>query len=42
MTNMWLVGALGLLVPATRRLAGAGLILLLVAMFPTNVADALN
>ena len=34
------LGAVGLLVPATRSLAGTGLILLLVAMFPANVAAA--
>lgn len=32
-----IVGAIGLLVPRTRRLAGWGLILLLVAVFPANV-----
>ncbi len=34
------LGAVGLLVPATRTLAGIGLVLLLVAMFPANVAAA--
>ena len=34
------LGAVGLLVPATRSVAGIGLILLLVAMFPANVAAA--
>ena len=34
------LGAVGLLVPATRSFAGIGLILLLVAMFPANVAAA--
>ena len=34
------LGAIGLLVPATRSLAGIGLVLLLVAMFPANVAAA--
>ena len=34
------LGAVGLLVPATRGLAGIGLIFLLVAMFPANVAAA--
>jgi uncharacterized membrane protein len=34
------LGAVGLLVPATRSLAGIGLVLLLVAMFPANVAAA--
>ncbi|MBD2713516.1 DoxX family protein [Microvirga sp. STR05] len=32
-----IVGALGLLFPATRRLAVLGLLLLLVAVFPANV-----
>lgn len=35
-------GGLGLLLPATRRLAGTCLILLLLAMFPANVHAALN
>lgn len=35
-------GAVGLLVPRTRRLAGVCLALLLVAMFPGNVYAALN
>ena len=34
------LGAVGLMVPATRSLAGIGLVLLLVAMFPANVAAA--
>ena len=34
------LGAVGLLVTATRSLAGVGLILLLIAMFPANVAAA--
>ena len=34
------LGAIGLLIPATRSLAGLGLILLLVALFPANVAAA--
>ncbi len=34
------LGAMGLLVPATRSLASIGLVLLLVAMFPANVAAA--
>jgi uncharacterized membrane protein len=34
------LGAVGLLVPATRNLAGIGFVLLLVAMFPANVAAA--
>jgi uncharacterized membrane protein len=37
-----ILGAVGLLVPRTRRLAGLGLALLLVAMFPGNVYAALN
>jgi uncharacterized membrane protein len=31
------LGAIGLLIPATRTLAGLGLVLLLLAMFPANV-----
>jgi uncharacterized membrane protein len=34
------LGAVGLLAPATRSFAGIGLVLLLVAMFPANVAAA--
>lgn len=37
-----LAGAIGLLVPKTRRLAGICLCLLLVALFPANVHAALN
>lgn len=37
-----IAGAVGLLIPRTRRLAGIGLALLLVAMFPGNVYAALN
>ena len=37
-----ITGAVGLLVPRTRRLAGIGLVLLLIAMFPANVNAALN
>jgi uncharacterized membrane protein len=37
-----LAGALGILLPATRRLASAGLALLLLAMFPANVYAALQ
>ena len=37
-----ILGALGLLVPRTRRLAGISLALLLVAMFPGNVYAAVN
>jgi uncharacterized membrane protein len=35
-----ILGAIGLLIPATRGLAGIGLVVLLVAMFPANVAAA--
>lgn len=35
-----IAGAIGLLVPATRRLAATGLALLLVALFPANVSAA--
>ena len=35
-----ILGVIGLLIPATRGLAGIGLVLLLVAMFPANVAAA--
>ena len=37
-----IAGAVGLLVPRTRRLAGICLVLLLVALFPTNVYAALG
>jgi uncharacterized membrane protein len=37
-----IAGAIGLLIPRTRKLAGIGLVLLLVAMFPANVYAALN
>ena len=37
-----IAGAVGLLVPRTRRLAGVCLVLLLVAMFPGNVYAAVN
>src|SRR3712207_7122657 len=37
-----IAGAVGLLVPQTRRLAGIGLALLLIAQFPANVNAALN
>ena len=49
--NVWVIhltgalqiaGAVGLLIPRTRRLAGICLTLLLVAMFPGNVYAALN
>jgi uncharacterized membrane protein len=35
-----LAGAVGLLIPSTRRLAAAGLIVLLAAMLPANIAIA--
>ena len=35
-----IVGAIGLLIPATAKLAAAGLTLLLIAMFPANVRAA--
>jgi uncharacterized membrane protein len=34
------LGAIGLLVTPTRSLAGIGLVLLLIALFPANVAAA--
>jgi len=37
-----IVGAIGLLIPRTRKLAGICLVLLLVALFPANVYAALN
>ena len=37
-----ITGAIGLLVPRTRKLAGICLVLLLVALFPANVYAALN
>ena len=37
-----IAGAIGLLIPRTRRLAGVGLVLLLIGMFPANVNSALN
>jgi uncharacterized membrane protein len=37
-----IAGALGLLIPRTRRLAGICLVLLLVAMFPANVNAIIN
>ncbi len=37
-----IAGAVGLLIPRTRRIAGICLVLLLVAMFPANVNAALN
>ncbi|MFC5156626.1 DoxX family protein [Streptomyces amakusaensis] len=35
-----LAGAVGLLIPATARWAAAGLILLMIAMFPANISAA--
>ncbi len=37
-----ILGGIGLLVPATRRVAGWGLIALLIAIFPANVHVALQ
>ena len=37
-----IAGAVGLLIPRTRKLAGICLVLLLVALFPANVYAALN
>jgi uncharacterized membrane protein len=37
-----ILGAIGLLIPRTRRAAGICLVLLLVALFPANVNAALN
>ena len=37
-----IAGAIGLLIPRTRRVAGICLVLLLIAMFPANVNAALN
>lgn len=37
-----IAGAIGMLIPWTRRLAGICLVLLLIAMFPANVYAALN
>jgi uncharacterized membrane protein len=37
-----IAGAVGLLIPRTRRLAGIGLLLLLVAVFPANVNAIIN
>jgi uncharacterized membrane protein len=37
-----ILGGIGLLVPPTRRLAGAGLIALLLAVFPANLYVALR
>jgi uncharacterized membrane protein len=37
-----ILGGLGLIVPATRRFAAWGLIVLLVAVFPANINMAIN
>ena len=37
-----ILGGIGLLVPATRRIAGLGLIALLIAVFPANLHMALH
>lgn len=37
-----ILGGIGLLVPATRRFAAWGLLLLLVAVFPANINQAVN
>ncbi|MBJ7353241.1 MAG: DoxX family protein [Thermoleophilaceae bacterium] len=37
-----LAGAAGVLIPRTRKLAGKGLIALLIAVFPANINMALN
>ncbi|HEX8736928.1 MAG TPA: DoxX family membrane protein [Pyrinomonadaceae bacterium] len=37
-----ILGGLGLIVPLTKRLAGFGLIALLIAVFPANIYVALN
>lgn len=37
-----IAGAIGLLIPSTRKLAGIGLVLMLIAVFPANVNAALN
>ena len=37
-----IAGAIGLLIPRTRKLAGICLVFLLVALFPANVYAALN
>jgi uncharacterized membrane protein len=37
-----IAGAIGLLIPRTRKLAGICLVLLLIALFPANVYAALN
>ena len=37
-----ILGAIGILVPRTRRLAGIGLVLLFIALFPANVSATLR
>ncbi len=37
-----ILGAIGILVPGTRRLAGIGLVLLFLAVLPANVSAALR
>lgn len=37
-----MAGGLGMLIPATRRLAGIGLIVLLIAVFPANLYMAMH
>ncbi|MBI4897096.1 MAG: DoxX family protein [Actinobacteria bacterium] len=37
-----LMGAIGVLIPRTRRLAGKGLLALLIAVFPANINMAVN
>jgi len=37
-----IAGGLGMLIPATKRLAGIGLIVLLIAVFPANVSMAMH
>jgi uncharacterized membrane protein len=37
-----MAGGLGMLIPATRRLAGIGLIVLLIAVFPANLSMAMH
>lgn len=37
-----IAGGIGILIPRTRRAAGIGLILLLIAIFPANIQIALN
>ena len=37
-----IAGGVGVLIPSTRKLAGKGLIALLIAVFPANISMALN